>query len=279
MKKLNNFLKLAYCLTLIIGLVSGLNNTKVHALEDGAYIVSRTSTYINPDTGLTAKGATSNETGENMAARILAPEVLVEQSNGRTYVTIGLGMASSISNVSIQIQTSSGGGYQPVSFTNTGSSTLNGDTCRHYRFEVVSPYLNISPKFIVEGMGMELEFYIVLNMNSANSGTSIYLSEMVQGNYQEIVPVIEEVVEPVLTAEALAILEAIAIKEEKQIAFMNPEANPLDKANGLSTYFIMRKKENETVENNSSIWVYAMIGVGIGVSSFIIYKKKRRTKS
>lgn len=279
MKYKSKFGKVCCCLVFLVSLVGVLSNVEVAALEDGAYTVGRTSTYINPDTGLTSKGAQSNETGEKMSANILAPEVLVEQSAGKTYVTIGLGMSSSISNVQIQVQTAAGGGYQSVAYTNTGSSSLNGDTCMHYRFEVVSPYLNISPKFSVDGMGMELEFYIILDMNNAVAGSSIYASEMVASAQNTQAEVESEPASP--TAEEIAAAEALAAEQAKLAALMDPNQDPLDKAQGLSTHFIMRKKDSTTTSNNTALYVGVglVLVLALGGVGFYVYQKRRRVAS
>ena len=273
--------KLTRYLVLFIGvMVFALNYNTVYAMEDGAYIVNRTSTYNNPDTGLTARGETSNATGNNMVANILAADVLVEISEGRTFVTIGLGMESTIRNVAMQIQEHAGGQFLIVPHTITGTSTLNNDTCVHYRFEVVSPDLIIAPRFIVDGMGMELEFYIILDMNSRTPGTSIYLSEMVQspaGSEDEVLEQeaeAEEVEEPEPTEHELA-MEA---RLERFVSFMDVEANPLTGSSGLSTHTFIRSETVEEESASSSLWLYIVIGVaGVGLlaGGYLIYRKKR----
>lgn len=282
MKNVSKLIKISFCLAIILCIISSLHFNTVYSLEDGAYIVGRTSTYVNPDTGLTSKGAASNATGENMSARILAPEVLVEQFAGRTYVTIGLGMASTISNVQIQIQREAGGAFHTVPHLVTGSSILNDDSCRHFRFEVVSLYLNISPKFMVDGMGMELEFYIALHMGSAVAGNSIYVSEMVPSTEIQTEPEsIEKISDDAcstLLAEELA-AEVLAARREARLAVLDPNNDPLERENGLSTHLIMRKREVvETSNNTSYIWIYIILGtvfVSASTIGIYIYKKKR----
>jgi Cell surface heme-binding protein Shp. len=251
----------------------------VYAIEDGAYTVNRTSSYNNPDTGLTARGETSNATGNNMVANILAADVLVEISEGRTFVTIGLGMESAIRNVAMQIQEHAGGPFLIVPHTITGTSALNDDTCVHYRFEVVSPELIIAPRFIVDGMGMELEFYVTLDMNSRTQGSSIFLSEMVQApaNDEEELPeeeIEEQEEEP--TEQELAMEERL----ERRMLFMDPEADPLIGTSGLSTHVFIRSEMVEEPEATSSnLWLYitaGVVGVGVLAGGYLIYRKKKR---
>jgi len=298
MKRAFKAKKAVHGLIMLMGIMAFmLSYNTVYAIEDGAYIVNRTTSYNNPDTGLTARGETSNATGDGMSARILADEVLVEQSNGRTFVTIGMGMESSINSVTMQIQEQPGGPFLIVPHTITGTSVLNDDTCVHYRFEVTSPELIIAPRFIVEGMGMELEFYVTLHMNSLRPGTSIFLSEMVEAPV-----VVEEVVEPAIEdGEAgLAELEETEIEPvieepeaaeptEHQLAmedrlerlttFMDPEANPLVGTSGLSTHVFMRSQAvEEEATALANIWIYlvgGVVGIGVLVGGYLVYRKKR----
>lgn len=147
------------------------------AMEDGAYLVTRNTSYVNPQTGQTADGGTNIALGESMCASMIENQALVEQSDGKTYVTLGIGMMSNITSVRIQVQ--SGSGYREVPITLTGSCQRDGDTCNHYRFEVSSIDNYISPIVYVEPMGREVQFFVSLNSSSAISGTGNFVSEMV----------------------------------------------------------------------------------------------------
>lgn len=159
------------CLTLT-------SNQQVFALSDGAYVVGRTVSYANPDTGTTVDGGTNIALGESMANSIVENQALVEIVNGKTYVTIGIGLMSNVSNIRIKVKQSNGS-YQQVSLTKTGTSTKDGDTCNHYRFEVPSGASRISPILYVTPMGRDVQFFIDLTMSSAKKGTGIYTSQMV----------------------------------------------------------------------------------------------------
>lgn len=95
-----------------------------------------------------------------MISSVLSNTALVEKVNGKTYVTIGLGLSS---------------------------STENGDICEHYRFEVVSLDYYISPIIYVLPMGRDVEFYTKLNMSNAKKGTGQYKSEMVLNKVESVV--------------------------------------------------------------------------------------------
>ena len=116
----------------------------VSALNDGAYLVSRSTSYTNPLTGKTEDGGENIALGESMVSNIVESQLLVEQTNGKYYITVGLGLASNVSNVRFKVMTSSGS-MSSVSATKTGSSSANGDTVNHYRLQVSSLELYISP--------------------------------------------------------------------------------------------------------------------------------------
>lgn len=153
----------------------------VSALNDGAYLVSRSTSYTNPLTGKTEDGGENIALGESMVSNIVESQLLVEQTNGKYYITVGLGLASNVSNVRFKVMTSSGS-MSSVSATKTGSSSANGDTVNHYRLQVSSLELYISPIMYVNPMGRDVQFFIKPNISSAIAGTGIYNSQMIPQN-------------------------------------------------------------------------------------------------
>ena len=152
--------------------------TPVHALNDGAYLVGRSTSYTNPLTGQTEDGGENIALGESMVSNIVESQLLVEQTNGKYYITVGLGLASNVSNVRFKVMNSSGS-MSSVSATKTGSSSANGDTVNHYRLQVSSLDLYISPIMYVNPMGRDVQFFIKPNISSAIAGTGIYSSQMI----------------------------------------------------------------------------------------------------
>ena len=150
----------------------------VSALNDGAYLVSRSTSYTNPLTGKTEDGGENIALGESMVSNIVESQLLVEQTNGKYYITVGLGLASNVSNVRFKVMTLSGS-MSSVSATKTGSSSANGDTVNHYRLQVSSLELYISPIMYVNPMGRDVQFFIKPNISSAIAGTGIYNSQMI----------------------------------------------------------------------------------------------------
>ena len=59
--------------------------TPIHALSDGAYLVSRSTSYTNPLTGQTEDGGENIALGESMVSNIVESQLLVEQTNGKYY--------------------------------------------------------------------------------------------------------------------------------------------------------------------------------------------------
>lgn len=148
-------------------------------LEDGAYIVGRQTSYVNPQTGNTVDGGTNIALGDSMCASIVEDHLLIEQVNGKTYVTIGIGLMSNIESVRIQVQDENGT-YHDAEITMTGSCQRTGDTCNHYRFEVFSAGAYISPILYVTPMGRNVQFFVIPDISSAQAGTGNFISEMVQ---------------------------------------------------------------------------------------------------
>ncbi|MDO5291485.1 MAG: heme-binding Shp domain-containing protein [bacterium] len=175
---MKHYSKYIISLCLVAVMFLSIGNTTVMAMSDGAYTVSVSYSYKNPETNETEDGGSNIALGESMIASMLEKQALVEQVNGKTYVTIGIGLMSNVSSVKIQTQSSKGGSYKTVSSTKTGSSTNNGDTVNHYRFQVSNTGYYISPKVFIDPMGREVQFFIKLDMGTAKSGTGIYTSEM-----------------------------------------------------------------------------------------------------
>lgn len=149
-----------------------------YALEDGAYTIDRETSYVNPETGETVDGGTNIALGDSMCASIVEDKMLVEQSGGKTYITIGIGLMSNIENVRIQVENENGE-YENVDITKTGSCERDSDTCNHYRFEAPSVESRISPIIYVTPMGRDVQFFVIPDVDSAQAGTGNFVSEMV----------------------------------------------------------------------------------------------------
>lgn len=273
--------------------------TPVHALSDGAYLVGRTTSYTNPLTGQTEDGGENIALGESMVGNIVESQLLVEQTNGKYYITVGLGLASNVSNVRFKVMNSSGS-MSSVSAAKTGSSSANGDTVNHYRLQVSSLDLYISPIMYVNPMGRDVQFFIKPNISSAIAGTGIYNSQMIpqestatsSQNEQENKAIsnssTQEKTKETNTSTETTTTEETTKEESTTVGTITKESL-MSNATGLSNHLINSKgkvdknlklttknlKKNTKEEKTTKNYYPLFIGVGIVVIlGGIIYVKK-----
>lgn len=165
-------------LIVVAVLLTSITFKPAFAIDDGAYLIGRSTSYVNPLTGASEDGGTNITLGESMVSSIVEGQLLLEQVNGKIYVTIGLGLASNVSNVRIKTMNSSGS-FSNAGATVTGSSSANGDTVKHYRIQMNSLNDYISPILYVTPMGRDVQFFIKLNQGSITAGTGVYTSQMI----------------------------------------------------------------------------------------------------
>lgn len=171
MKKNRMLKKVGIAFALAVSFLSSGNFVNVYA-NGNTQVVNRSVSYAYPETGQAIDGGTNIALGDSMANSIIDPEVLVENRNGRTYVTLGFDLMSNIRYVKMKIQKHASDSYekfQEVPIELVGSC-VRQDKCNHYRFEVSSTSNYISPIVFVEPMGREVQFFIKLNMASARPG-------------------------------------------------------------------------------------------------------------
>lgn len=292
-QKNNKFLKTCLKISLLGAMlisVLALHSKPLYAVEDGAYLVSRTTAYVNPETGQTADGGSNISLGESMCASIVDTYALVEQVSGKTYVTIGIGQMSNISSVSMNIQTSAGGGYQYAPATVTGTSTMDGDTVNHYRIEVVSADLYISPVLYVDAMGREVQFFIKLNTGSMTPGTGVFNALMVSQSTANDQTQQQQVTQDNSgnastaenqTAENTTTDKDAEVKdEEKELEDISIRSfdELYEKAEGLTIY--ENQKKEKTSNSSSMPWGIILGGVVClaGFGYFVYIKKFRGAK-
>ncbi|MEJ8736995.1 heme-binding Shp domain-containing protein [Erysipelotrichaceae bacterium HCN-30851] len=158
--------------------LSVLQIQPIQAFDDGAYLIGCSSSYANPLTNETVDGGTNIALGDSMVASIVEKQLLLEQVDGKMYLTIGLGLSSQVSNVRFQLMDASGNMISR-SAEITGSSQANGDTVNHYRIQIDSLTQYISPIMYVTPMGRDVQFFITLNSSAISAGTGIYNSLMI----------------------------------------------------------------------------------------------------
>lgn len=249
-------------------LVFAAGTVRMYAMEDGAYTAGRTTSYTNPETGQTADGGTNIALGQSMCESIVEEQALVEQSDGKTYVTLGFGLMSNVGDVKVKVQTEAGGDYKDVELTQTGSCSRDGDTCNHYRFEVVSPDLYISPILYVTPMGREVQFFVKLDMASAQAGTGNFKSEMIkpagetkaQPETEESAKTEENSKSEEKTEETKDTQETKDGKEDKADGQKEEAEQDEDKKGGVST---------------TAVAVGVALVVGIAGAAFVLVRRKR----
>lgn len=260
----------------VIFLLAAAFSVSAYALEDGAYTVSRQTSYVNPETGNTVDGGTNIALGDSMCASIVEDHLLIEQANGKTYVTIGLGLMSNIENVRIQVQDQSGT-YHNAEITMTGSCERSGDTCNHYRFEVYSADSRISPIIYVTPMGRDVQFFVMPDVSSAQAGTGSFVSEMIPKTPENsMAPVTDEQTQPEKGPTASETAEAEVSPSNEQAD--NTEAN--SSTDSIDNTQDMPGDSTGTGSGNTLVWVIGGIVILIAASGcvwyFCFFKKKRK---
>lgn len=229
-------------------------------LKDGAYLVSRKTSYVNPDTGKTEDGGTNIALGDSMCASIIEDNMLVEKSQGKTYVTIGVGLMSNIQNVKIKVQDKNGK-YRDAKITKTGSCKRDGDTCNHYRFEVYDADKYISPIVYVTPMGRDVQFFVIPDIKSAKEGTGNFVSEMVKKSSNETTTLKETTEQS--TAQTTT----------------EPETNAEETTSTPTSDVDTNSSNTDETNNSKTPWiiggVVVLVVASIGVWYFCFYKKKQ----
>lgn len=128
------------------------------SISDGKYIMNTNTYYLNPDTGKTDDGGSSNiELGEGMCRSVLHKTALVEQSNGITSVTIRMLLYSNISDIRIAVQESPKGNYNDVKYSVLKESSSNDSADIKFVIPDAESYVRI--KMYVVPMGRDVCFY------------------------------------------------------------------------------------------------------------------------
>lgn len=151
---------------------------KALALGDGVYTIKTKTSYANPETGKIEDGGTANaDLGESMSRNVIGQTALLEVQNGRYFITLRLALASNCNNIRFYVEPSKGSNsFYETGNENTASDSTN-DT-RDYRFEVKDPNTIISPVMYVVPMGRDVKFYAYLDIASAVSGKSDFVSKI-----------------------------------------------------------------------------------------------------
>ncbi len=198
-------------LTLVLVFLIGFN-TVSYALEDGAYLIGRSTSYVNPVTNKTEDGGTNVELGNSMISNLVEKKLLIEKKGDEYYLTIGLGLASNISNVRMY-KMDEKGKFTELDYKITGTSQGKSDKINHYRIKIDSLDTYISPRLFVGPMERDVQFFIHLDESDVEIGTGIYKNEMAKINKEAKIEKKEKKKEEVKKDEP--VVEEKVVKKEK----------------------------------------------------------------
>ena len=203
--------------------------------------VTRSTSYAHPDTGeIVDGGSKDNEAlGNSMCASIVDDVVLIEKQGGKTFVTMGIGLMSNVSNVrffAVKDGQTSPNQFTPISASKVGSCQRDGDRCDHYRFELPAGTKYISPAFFVSAMGRDVQFFVELNMGSIQPG---------RGSFDHAAPSKPKPSKPKPSAPVQAVKPAKPVKPAVQ------KADDVKKEDASKTED-QKEDQKETVKKDSS---------------------------
>lgn len=249
-------------LSCFVGIVLLVMVFPIYATElaDGAYTISRKTSYVNPETGKTVDGGTNIALGDSMCASIVEDNMLLEKSNGKTYITIGIGLMSNIQNVKIQVRDENGT-YKDAQITQTGSCQRTGDVCNHYRFEVPSADSYISPILYVTPMGRDVQFFVIPDLSTAKEGTGNFVSQMITESSTEVL--VSQNEQPSTQTDKL----------------VEPK-DKLDKTQSRQTSKEEDKSLNNKYNNNVTVLVISGILVVslVGIICYVAFSKRKQNR-
>lgn len=254
-------------LTFILALTS---ISFVFGLENGTYVISKSTSYAHPETGSPVDGGTNIALGDSMCQSIVENQMLLEKNGNSTYLTIGLGLMSNVSNVTIQI-VDQNNNYRTVSATKTGSCTRNGDTCNHYRFEWLPTDKYVSPIIYVEPMGRDVQFFVTPNINSAVAGT---------GNFGAGISSAEPPIPAASEQSASSEVSSTDSDSKENVKSAEKKEEEKKTKDHKKNNQKKAKNDREQKEEKSLKGMYIATGailliLVVGGTSFIIYKRKR----
>ena len=257
-------------IVLLAVLISGLNTVSAYAMTEGTYIVPLIVSYANPQTGIIVDGGNNEALGTSMGQSVMQADALIEQNADTAYVTVGIGLASNISNHAILLQQEAGQDiYDYVELAETGSCTRDNDTCIHYRFEMKDLDRLISPVLFVDPMGRDVQFFVQLDTANAVEGTGNYLSEM------RTVSANDEPVEAELTPEVTPEIIPEPTSEPTPVPASEPTPAPTITPQPTQ----MPEITNEVANNHSTILIVSGIIAVIAIAGIVIARKMRGKKN
>lgn len=125
-----------------------------------------TSYYIHPVTGVIEDPGNNPGIGQGMTENVLHPQALVEEVEGRYFLTVRYNLANYIKNESFAVQNRGDEDFYGVAAEVTASTAETRD----YRFEIPSKDVIVRSTFYVGPMGRDVIFYYdITNFTPGNT--------------------------------------------------------------------------------------------------------------
>ncbi|MDO5713610.1 MAG: heme-binding Shp domain-containing protein [Tissierellia bacterium] len=122
-------------------------------------IAKATPYYSHPVTGIIEDPGNNPGIGQGMTENVLHPQALVEEVEGRYFLTVRYNLANYIKNESFAVQNRGDEAFYSVGAEVTASTAETKD----YRFEIPSKNVVIRSTFFVGPMGRDVIFYYDLS--------------------------------------------------------------------------------------------------------------------
>lgn len=181
-KKLSALL-LCLCMTAVFALPTFAFSNFSKVKKDDAYVIGRTTSYVNPDTGLTADGGKNNPMGTLMANTLVDKKLMTETVNGKTYITFSMAGMSFAKDFSVRI-VDKDGNFRDAEHKVTYSDSKSLGT-QHFRIEIKPTDKYINPGLFINVMGKRMQFFIIPDFSSAVPGCGPFVSEFYSGKYEQ----------------------------------------------------------------------------------------------
>ncbi|WP_304508107.1 heme-binding Shp domain-containing protein [Anaerotignum sp.] len=162
-------------------IVCACMQVNVFALSDGVYTADTLTYYLNPDTGKTDDGGTGNaEIGEGMCRSAVYEKALIEQQDGKIWISLRMLLYNHISNIRIYTQNSPKGDYTEVKYSVMAENAANGSG--DMRFQAPSADCYVKTQMYVAPMGRDVCFFWKVDSSTAQSGNADFVQTIKTDN-------------------------------------------------------------------------------------------------
>jgi hypothetical protein len=172
---MKHFLAFLATAALVAGLAAAPPALTAFAADDGVYLASTNTYYLNPDTGVTDDGGSKNAAiGEGMCRSVIYEKALVEIDGGKVYVTVRVQLVSNMGAITFTAQKKAG---DPSSYASVSPRITAEDAAADtadYRFSIPSVGSYIGCSTYVTPMGRDVKFYMNLS-ESLTAGSDDFI--------------------------------------------------------------------------------------------------------